>query len=104
MLIVTFYIFQDEKLEKESNLPIADAHVVVYSVTSRRSFLRALDILSLVQKSFRRSAVVLVGNKSDLVRVRAVTTDGKESCIEKFLCNNLEGNTINYCCRQGLYH
>ncbi|GIY23025.1 uncharacterized protein CDAR_299411 [Caerostris darwini] len=55
--------------------PFADAHVVVYSVTSKRSFLRALDALTRVQRLFRRSAVLLVGNKSDLVRVRAVTTD-----------------------------
>lgn len=79
----TFVIyFQDEKSEK-NDLPLADAHVIVYSVTSRRSFLRALDILLLVQKNFRRSAVILVGNKSDLVRVRAVTTDGKYNIVQK---------------------
>ncbi|GFR11632.1 uncharacterized protein TNCT_126871 [Trichonephila clavata] len=67
----------EEKEEEGWNPPFADAHVVVYSVTSKRSFQRALDVMTRVQRLFRRSAVLLVGNKSDLVRVRAVTTDGE---------------------------
>ncbi|GFW57474.1 uncharacterized protein TNCV_543841 [Trichonephila clavipes] len=65
----------EEGEEEGWSPPFADAHVVVYSVTSKRSFQRALDVLTRIQRLFRRSAVLLVGNKSDLVRVRAVTAD-----------------------------
>ncbi|XP_054719057.1 uncharacterized protein LOC129228403 [Uloborus diversus] len=66
------------------NIPFADAHVIIYSVTNRRSFMRALDLVTQVQRVFRKSAILLVGNKSDLVRVRAVTSDeGQTSAKER---------------------
>ncbi|GFS60230.1 uncharacterized protein TNIN_257361 [Trichonephila inaurata madagascariensis] len=73
----------EEGEEEGWSPPFADAHVVVYSVTSRRSFQRALDVLTRVQRLFRRSAVLLVGNKSDLVRVRAVTTDDGQNAAKE---------------------
>ncbi|XP_042900217.1 uncharacterized protein [Parasteatoda tepidariorum] len=72
------------------NIPYADAHVIVYSVTNRRSFLRALDLTSKVLRTFKRSAVLLVGNKSDLVRVRAVTTDDGQSAAKERGCSFIE--------------
>ncbi|GBM66851.1 hypothetical protein AVEN_128524-1 [Araneus ventricosus] len=57
----------------------ADAYVVVYTITDRSSFEKAVDILFKLRERgcTMNKAVILVGNKSDLVRSRAITADGK---------------------------
>ncbi|KAG8179960.1 hypothetical protein JTE90_015409 [Oedothorax gibbosus] len=79
----------DEADDSKPSVPLfADAYVVVYSVTNRRSFCRALDLLARLKN--KRSAVLLVGNKSDLVRVRAVTTDEGQSAAKDHGCPFIE--------------
>jgi len=55
-----------------------EAYVVVFSLTDRQSFRYACDVLRLLRYHSRcdAAAVILVGNKSDLVRARRVTDDG----------------------------
>ena len=51
--------------------------MVVYSLTDKTSFETAVDILdSLRQEVGPEKAVILVANKSDLVRKRRVTSEG----------------------------
>lgn len=57
----------------------AHGYCVVYSTADRESFVdaeRRLQILWAAGHTARR-AVILVGNKADLARSRAVPTDGK---------------------------
>ncbi len=56
-----------------------DAMVIVYSVVSAESFRVAEEILQYLWRSGSSSekAVILVGNKADLVRTRTVPIVGK---------------------------
>lgn len=55
-----------------------DAFLVVYSVVDKASFSRAEQILSSLQDMdlIRQRAVILVANKIDLARSRAVSPQG----------------------------
>ena len=57
-----------------------DAHVIVYNVVDRLSFERAIDILFELKQAdaTKNRAIILVANKSDLVRARVVSTEGNE--------------------------
>lgn len=67
-------LFQAQ-FEKE-NQP--DAYIIMYSVIDRASFQQAEELLSKlhVQNVLRIRPAILVGNKIDLVRSRAVTFQG----------------------------
>lgn len=55
-----------------------DAYVVVYSITDRRSFQKAEDFVNDIRASGHEvEAVIVVANKSDLVRGRLVAEEGK---------------------------
>lgn len=62
----------DDKGRNEFQNP--DAYIIVYSVTNRRSFIQAKHLLSKAATSFASKATILVGNKTDLARLRTVTT------------------------------
>ncbi|XP_022237426.1 GTP-binding protein RAD-like [Limulus polyphemus] len=69
---------------KEDTTGSADAYVVVYSVTERETFEIAVDILfGLRERGYTSTkAVILIGNKSDLVRSRTVSiVEGKSVAI-----------------------
>jgi GTPase SAR1 family protein len=54
-----------------------DGYIIVYSVTDRQSFEIAIDILNnLVYFEKTESPIILVGNKSDLVRKRSISREG----------------------------
>lgn len=67
-------LFQDE-------LEQADAFLVVYSCIDKESFTRAKQILSRLQDMdlLRHRPTILVANKIDLARSRAVSAQGKLS-------------------------
>ena len=72
-----FHNLQDE-LEK------ADAFLVVYSCIDKESFTRAKQILSRLQDMdlIRTRPIILVANKIDLARSRAVSAQGEyENCL-----------------------
>lgn len=58
---------------------MGDAYIIVYSVTDKTSFEKASE-LRIQLRSARQTdniPIILVGNKSDLVRSREVSVDGK---------------------------
>jgi GTPase SAR1 family protein len=84
-------IFQDNRNAASEAF---DAYVVVYSVEDTRSFLTAMDHLTDIrQREGREVAVILVANKSDLVRNRVVLEEGKKG--EMFL--NLRNIDLGNC-------
>ena len=59
-------------------MPDVDAYLVLYSVADNKSFQHAENKLASLNKDLKReTAVILVANKSDIVRNRTVTADGK---------------------------
>ncbi len=56
-----------------------DAYIVVYSVTNRKSFQKAHDLMERVRSAGARrdAAIIVVANKSDLKRARCVTEAGQ---------------------------
>lgn len=91
-LVFIEHAHQDELLQTRTPLPglksppqafnpvsaySPDAYLVVYNVCNRGSLKTAKDYLSLIRRldSVDHKAVILVGNKTDLVRLRTVATD-----------------------------
>ena len=59
-------------------MPDCDAYILVYSVADSKSFQHAENKLSSLSKDIKKeSAVILAANKSDIVRNRTVTQEGK---------------------------
>jgi len=59
-----------------------EAYLIVFSLTDRQSFRYACDVLRLLRHHSRTDAsVILVGNKSDLVRGRRVADDGRSHIL-----------------------
>lgn len=56
-----------------------DAFIVVYSITDKSSYLVASDLLKSIRMNDNQRPVILVGNKSDLVRKRSVNRDGRHN-------------------------
>jgi len=76
---IVFSYFSNLKMEMNRN-ELPDAYIVVYSVIDKSSFQRAEDELARLQNwdALRGRALIVVGNKIDLARSRAVSTqDGK---------------------------
>ncbi|TWW72983.1 GTP-binding protein REM 2 [Takifugu flavidus] len=53
-----------------------DVCVLVFSVTDRRSFHRTAQLRLLLRESQPHTPIILVGNKSDLVRSREISSEG----------------------------
>lgn len=65
---------------REQCMRMGDAYVIVYSVTDKASFEKASELRIQLRRA-RQSEnipIILVGNKSDLVRSREVSVDGKQ--------------------------
>jgi GTPase SAR1 family protein len=58
-------------------LPEVDAYLVTYAINDRTSYHHAMDILfSLRQQPLGDAVVIMVANKTDLVRLREVAEQG----------------------------
>lgn len=57
--------------------------VLVFSVTDRRSFHRTAQLRLLLRETQPQTPIILVGNKSDLVRTREVTSQGETIIFSK---------------------
>ncbi|XP_077439297.1 GTP-binding protein REM 2-like isoform X2 [Vanacampus margaritifer] len=64
--------------------------VLVFSVTDRRSFHRTAQLRLLLRETQPQTPIILVGNKSDLVRSREVTYQEAMSSAALFNCLYLE--------------
>ena len=80
---------------KDQCMRMGDAYIIVYSVTDKASFEKASELRIQLRRA-RQSEnipIILVGNKSDLVRSREVSVDGKLEWINTFL--TLNGSQIH---------
>ncbi|ESO96886.1 hypothetical protein LOTGIDRAFT_159635 [Lottia gigantea] len=72
-----------------------DAYVTVFSIDDRPSFERATDILfELKKRNESGIAVLLVGNKCDLVRTRTVTIEESKSVATMYDCKFVETSVV----------
>ncbi|XP_076370529.1 uncharacterized protein LOC143256761 [Tachypleus tridentatus] len=82
--------------ETETNFTLmvenADAYVVVYSVTHRESFQLAKTIIKHIKKlhDMDKKTVILAGNKTDLARLRTVSTDAGKDLATSQNCKFIE--------------
>lgn len=67
-----------------------DVCILVFSVTDRRSFHRTAQLRLLLRESQPQTPIILVGNKSDLVRSREISTEEAQSSAMMFDCLYLE--------------
>ncbi|TRY95497.1 hypothetical protein DNTS_026155 [Danionella cerebrum] len=64
--------------------------ILVFSLTDRRSFHRIAQLRLLLRESLPHTPIILVGNKSDLVRSREISTEEAHSSAMMFGCLYLE--------------
>ncbi|XP_022533671.2 GTP-binding protein REM 2 [Astyanax mexicanus] len=64
--------------------------ILVFSLTDRRSFHRVAQMRLLLRESIPNTPIILVGNKSDLVRSREISTEEAHSSAMVFDCLYLE--------------
>uniref|UniRef100_A0A668AZ94 RAS (RAD and GEM)-like GTP binding 2 n=1 Tax=Myripristis murdjan TaxID=586833 RepID=A0A668AZ94_9TELE len=67
-----------------------DVCILVFSVTDRRSFHRTAQLRLLLRESQPHTPIILVGNKSDLVRSREISTEEAHSSAMMFDCLYME--------------
>lgn len=62
-------------------MQVGDAYLIVYSITDRASFEKASELRIQLRRARQTEdiPIILVGNKSDLVRCREVSVSGKGS-------------------------
>jgi len=65
-----------------------DGFLVIYSVTDRSSYRFAQSCLQELRPAKRHNAVILVANKTDVVRNRLVSTAGQTAHENKTLNHN----------------
>lgn len=68
-------------------MKMGDAYIIVYSVTDKVSFEKASELRIQLRRARQTEdiPIILVGNKSDLVRSREVSVDGKRHWILQVL-------------------
>ncbi|CAH1780414.1 unnamed protein product [Owenia fusiformis] len=87
--------FELETEEDHADYCDVDGYIVVYSVTDRRSFTTACDLVKDLREVLQKqSAITLVGNKSDIVRQRQISdTDGMEFA-KSYGCKFIETSAV----------
>nr|XP_004663529.1 GTP-binding protein RAD [Jaculus jaculus] len=73
-------------------MAMGDAYVIVYSITDKGSFEKASELRVQLRRARQTDNVpiILVGNKSDLVRSREVSVDEGRACAVVFDCKFIE--------------
>ncbi|KAF6717406.1 GTP-binding protein GEM [Oryzias melastigma] len=73
-------------------LQVGSAYVIVYSVTDRSSFDSAAELRITLRRARQAEnlPIILVGNKSDLVRAREVAVEEGRACAVVFDCKFIE--------------
>uniref|UniRef100_A0A672UKJ2 GTP-binding protein n=1 Tax=Strigops habroptila TaxID=2489341 RepID=A0A672UKJ2_STRHB len=73
-------------------LQVGNAYVIVYSVTDRGSFESASELRIQLRRARQPEdiPIILVGNKSDLVRSREVSVEEGRACAAVFGCKFIE--------------
>ncbi|KFQ96323.1 GTP-binding protein REM 1, partial [Nipponia nippon] len=73
-------------------LQVGNAYVIVYSVTDRGSFESASELRIELRRARQAEdiPIILVGNKTDLVRCREVSVEEGRACAVVFNCKFIE--------------
>lgn len=77
---ISFSVWQGEESWHRSHcLQVGNAYVIVYSVTDRGSFESASELRIQLRRARQAEdiPIILVGNKTDLVRCREVSVEGE---------------------------
>ncbi|MBN3299448.1 RAD protein, partial [Amia calva] len=77
---------------KDQCMTMGDAYIIVYSVTDKASFEKASELRIQLRRARQTEniPIILVGNKSDLVRSREVSVDEGRACAVVFDCKFIE--------------
>ncbi|KAG5839473.1 GTP-binding protein RAD-like isoform X1 [Anguilla anguilla] len=92
--IILYDIWEQDNSQwlREQCMRMGDAYIIVYSVTDKASFEKASELRIQLRRA-RQSEnipIILVGNKSDLVRSREVTVEEGRACAVVFDCKFIE--------------
>lgn len=82
MLAVSILYYQsEEEWIQDHCMQVGDAYLIVYSITDRASFEKASELRIQLRRARQTEdiPIILVGNKSDLVRCREVSVSGMEN-------------------------
>ncbi|XP_034440500.1 GTP-binding protein REM 1 [Hippoglossus hippoglossus] len=96
--LIVMDTWENDKLEGEGGssqddcLKVGNAYVIVYSVTDRSTFDSAAELRITLRRTRQAEnlPIILVGNKSDLVRSREVAIEEGRACAVVFDCKFIE--------------
>ncbi|XP_039183531.1 GTP-binding protein RAD [Crotalus tigris] len=92
--LVVFDIWEQDESQWLQNhcMKMGDAYIIVYSVTDKVSFEKASELRIQLRRARQTEdiPIILVGNKSDLVRSREVSVDEGRACAVVFDCKFIE--------------
>ncbi|KAL5022457.1 hypothetical protein ScPMuIL_001612 [Solemya velum] len=88
--------FIDPQSENDSSIyGSVEGYVIVFSIDERTTFDSAIDILYNLRKDERKeNAIILVGNKCDLVRTRNVMLEESRAVAKQYDCKFVETSTV----------
>uniref|UniRef100_A0A8C5Q4G7 GTP-binding protein n=1 Tax=Leptobrachium leishanense TaxID=445787 RepID=A0A8C5Q4G7_9ANUR len=80
----------------DSPMRIGHAYIIVYSVTDRSSFESASELRIQLRRTRQAEniPIILVGNKTDLVRSREVSVEEGRACAVVFDCKFIETSAV----------
>ncbi len=92
---IQFISFDIDVVKQVPNLYKTDrdnnAFILVYSISDKWSFQVAIDLLKYIMVNEKKTQpIILVGNKSDLVRKRAITREDGRGLAMKYGCKFVE--------------
>ncbi|RXM94042.1 GTP-binding protein REM 1 [Acipenser ruthenus] len=96
--LIVMDTWETEKQEQAENwvqdycMQVGNAYVIVYSITDRASFESASELRIQLRRARQAEniPIILVGNKSDLVRCREVSVEEGRGCAVVFDCKFIE--------------
>ncbi|XP_050763240.1 GTP-binding protein REM 1 isoform X2 [Gymnogyps californianus] len=82
----------EESWRRSQCLQVGNAYVIVYSITDRGSFESASELRIQLRRARQAEdiPIILVGNKTDLVRCREVSVEEGRACAVVFDCKFIE--------------
>nr|XP_010305323.1 PREDICTED: GTP-binding protein GEM-like [Balearica regulorum gibbericeps] len=82
----------EESWHRSQCLQVGNAYVIVYSITDRGSFESASELRIQLRRARQAEdiPIILVGNKTDLVRCREVSVEEGRACAVVFDCKFIE--------------
>ncbi|XP_075577311.1 GTP-binding protein REM 1 [Pelecanus crispus] len=82
----------EESRRRSQCLQVGNAYVIVYSITDRGSFESASELRIQLRRARQAEdiPIILVGNKTDLVRCREVSVEEGRACAAVFDCKFIE--------------